>query len=105
MSMRFTTVVALNLVLLGGTAVAARKHAASYQRVGAYTLGGEGGWDYVTYDPTSNRLFIAHGTEFVVADAASGKKQHSAAAAANPFPSTAELVTLNTESRRERSYP
>ena len=26
-----------------------------------FTLGGEGGWDYLTYDPAGNRLFVAHG--------------------------------------------
>ena len=45
-----------------------------YRQAAAYTLGGEGGWDYVTYDPAGNRLFVAHGKEVLVVDAASGKK-------------------------------
>jgi len=52
----------------------APKAAPSYQQAAVYTLGGEGGWDYVAYDPDGNRLFIAHGKEIMVADAASGKK-------------------------------
>ncbi len=31
-------------------------------------LAGEGGWDYLTYDPGSARLFIAHGTRVEVID-------------------------------------
>jgi len=53
---------------------AAQTPNAPYQQVGKYTLGGDGGWDYVTYDPDANRLFIAHGTSFMVVDAASGNK-------------------------------
>jgi YVTN family beta-propeller protein len=45
----------------------------SFQKVNTYALGGEGGWDYVAFDPASNRLFIAHNKEILVADAASGK--------------------------------
>jgi YVTN family beta-propeller protein len=45
-----------------------------YKQVGKYVLGGEGGWDYVTYDPEGNRLFIAHGTSIVVVNAADGSK-------------------------------
>jgi DNA-binding beta-propeller fold protein YncE len=39
-----------------------------YQQIGTYLLGGEGEWDYVTYDPTYNRLFIAHGYNVLVVD-------------------------------------
>src|SRR5262245_36457630 len=38
------------------------------------TLGGEGGWDYLTYDPAGNRLFVTHGTHVVVVDPVSGKQ-------------------------------
>jgi hypothetical protein len=30
--------------------------------ISTYKLGGEGGWDYLTIDPDSRRVFIAHGT-------------------------------------------
>jgi YVTN family beta-propeller protein len=39
-----------------------------YRQIGTYLLGGEGEWDYVTYDPTYNRLFIAHGYNVLVVD-------------------------------------
>lgn len=37
------------------------------------SLGGEGGWDYLTYDPDSGRLFISRATHVIVVDPASGK--------------------------------
>ncbi len=44
-----------------------------YKQVGTYPLPGDGGWDYLTYDTTSNRIFIAHGTSILVVDP-EGKK-------------------------------
>jgi YVTN family beta-propeller protein len=49
-------------------------HAATYHQVAKYTLGGEGGWDYLTLDPDANRIFIAHNKEILVVDANSGKQ-------------------------------
>ena len=45
-----------------------------YKQVAKYNLGGEGGWDYLKYDPDGNRVFIAHGTSILVVDAANGNK-------------------------------
>ncbi len=45
-----------------------------YQQTHKFNLGGEGGWDYLTYDPDGNRLFIAHGMSVLVVDAATGKQ-------------------------------
>lgn len=39
-----------------------------YKQVGTYSLPGDGGWDYLTYDASSNRIFIAHGTSILVVD-------------------------------------
>jgi DNA-binding beta-propeller fold protein YncE len=36
-------------------------------------LGGEGGWDYLTFDPDSRRLYISRATHVIVIDPASGK--------------------------------
>ncbi|MBZ5522572.1 MAG: YncE family protein [Acidobacteriia bacterium] len=33
-----------------------------------FTLGGDGGWDYLTYDPVGKRLFISRGTHVMVVD-------------------------------------
>lgn len=62
---------ALVLVLLSFSCFA---FAGSYHQVAKYTLGGEGGWDYLTFDPDGNRVFIAHNKEILVVDANSGKK-------------------------------
>jgi YVTN family beta-propeller protein len=37
-----------------------------------YVLGGEGGWDYLTYDPSGKRLFISRGTHVMVVDPSKG---------------------------------
>ena len=47
---------------------------APYKQLDKYSLEGEGGWDYLTFDPDGNRLFIAHSNSFLVVDANSGKK-------------------------------
>src|SRR5450755_5188268 len=36
-------------------------------------LGGEGGWDYLTYDNEGHRLFITRGTHVMVVDSATLK--------------------------------
>src|SRR5215475_14016549 len=46
----------------GGRAVAQR-----------WQLGGDGGWDYLTLDATSRRLYVTRGDRVVVVDADSGK--------------------------------
>jgi len=44
-----------------------------YHLIKKIPLGGEGGWDYLTFDPGSKRLFISRATHVMVLDAASGK--------------------------------
>jgi YVTN family beta-propeller protein len=34
------------------------------------TVGGEGGWDYLSVDPAAHRLYVSHGNEVVVIDTA-----------------------------------
>jgi YVTN family beta-propeller protein len=38
-----------------------------------WTIGGTGGWDYLTADPTTHRLYIAHMTRVDVVDTTDGK--------------------------------
>ena len=52
------------LLLSGGTA---------YQVVARYPVPGTGGWDYVTLDNASRRLYLSHATQVDVLDADSGK--------------------------------
>ncbi|MDG0831671.1 YncE family protein [Pelomonas saccharophila] len=46
--------------------------AADFQVLQRYTLGGEGGWDYLSYDAPSHRLFIARGQHVQVVDPRTG---------------------------------
>jgi DNA-binding beta-propeller fold protein YncE len=44
-----------------------------YHLVKTVKLGGTGGWDYLTVDSATHRLFISRGTHFMVVDLAEGK--------------------------------
>ena len=45
-----------------------------YQQTAKWTIGGEGGWDYLTLSPAGDRLFVAHGSKIEVIDPANGNK-------------------------------
>jgi len=45
----------------------------SYHVARSYTLGGDGGWDYLALDTVGHRLFIAHQDRITVVDPDSGK--------------------------------
>jgi DNA-binding beta-propeller fold protein YncE len=47
--------------------------APGYHVIKTYKLGGDGGWDYLTLDADSRRLFISRATHVMVIDADSGK--------------------------------
>lgn len=59
----------LMLALTAGVSAASP----SYKQVAKFTVGGEGGWDYITFDADGQRLFIAHNKTIEVVDATSGK--------------------------------
>jgi DNA-binding beta-propeller fold protein YncE len=59
----------LLLLLLVSAAFAA----SGYHLLKKIPLGGEGGWDYLTFDPGAGRLYIARATHVIVLDAGSGK--------------------------------
>ncbi len=59
------------LLLLAVSCLAA--DAPQYRLLHRHTLGGDGGWDYLTLDPESRRLYIARATRVMVVDADSGK--------------------------------
>jgi len=58
-------------LMLAAAAIAAVPAAAqkSFKLVDRAKLGGEGGWDYLTFDPDANRVFITRGTHVMVVDA------------------------------------
>jgi DNA-binding beta-propeller fold protein YncE len=65
------TLALITPVLLVSALLAQTPH---YRQTATFTVGGQGGWDYVTYDPVQNRLFIAHNDAVLVVDASSGKE-------------------------------
>ena len=79
MSLIRTTVLRLTsaaLLLSGGTGVALAARTAAdpgYSIVERWTIGGEGGWDYLTIDPPRHRLFISRGDHVDVLDVSTGK--------------------------------
>jgi DNA-binding beta-propeller fold protein YncE len=62
----------LTFVSLAVLAAAAFAPAAHYEVKQKYVLGGDGGWDYLTYDSAGKRLFISRGTHVMVVDPAKG---------------------------------
>lgn len=58
----------LNSSLLANSSV--QDHYKLLQKI---TLGGDGGWDYLTFDPDTRRLFISRSTHVMVVDADTGK--------------------------------
>ena len=59
-----------SLLVFSVSALAAAPH---YQLGHKYVLGGDGGWDYLTFDPTGKRLFISRATRVQVVDTTNGK--------------------------------
>jgi hypothetical protein len=64
-------VFALVTLLFGTSVLAQSPH---YHQVAKFTIGGEGGWDYVTYDPVQDRIFVAHNDAVLVVNASNGKR-------------------------------
>jgi YVTN family beta-propeller protein len=65
--MRRQPIVLLVVACMCATAVKAFAPA-QYQVKQKYVLGGEGGWDYLTFDAAGKRLFISRGTHVMVVD-------------------------------------
>jgi YVTN family beta-propeller protein len=63
-----------SLLLFPGIALNAQPKSSSsgYHVIKQVKLGGEGGWDYLTFDAKSNRLYISRSTHVMVVDADSG---------------------------------
>jgi hypothetical protein len=61
------------LLMFAGVSMAFSQ-APLYRQTAKFEIGGDGGWDYITHDSSSNRLFVGHSTEITVVDVATGKK-------------------------------
>src|SRR5262252_9726823 len=58
------------VMLLASTALLAQS--AMYRISQTYTLGGDGGWDYIVPDPPTHRLFIGRANRVMVVDEEKG---------------------------------
>ncbi|HTV58106.1 MAG TPA: YncE family protein [Verrucomicrobiae bacterium] len=47
--------------------------ASGYHLLRKYSLPGDGGWDYLAFDPSTRRLFISHSTKVLVVNVDTGK--------------------------------
>ena len=59
--------------LLMSLCIAPALSAQAYEVTHTYTVGGDGGWDYVTADGPNHRLFIGRGNRVVVVDMNTGR--------------------------------
>jgi len=75
--MRMTNVRRILLVMLLASSAVWAQSASLYKQVAKFQVGGEGGWDYITYDPDGDRVFVGHSNEITVVDANTGKKTGS----------------------------
>ena len=64
-------VMAVTLVVLAGRLPARAQTGWEVEKI--FHIGGEGGWDYLTVDPETHRLFVPRSTHTMVIDSASGK--------------------------------
>ena len=60
-------------MFLGLAALCAAADAPGFKVTKKYSIPGEGGFDYIMFDSSSNRLYVSHGTKVDVLDADSGK--------------------------------
>ncbi|HEY3349655.1 MAG TPA: YncE family protein [Thermoanaerobaculia bacterium] len=60
-------------LVLAAPGRAAEPPTAGHRVVASFAVGGDGGWDYLTVDAASRRVFISRGTHVAVIDADSGK--------------------------------
>lgn len=71
MRMMIFIVLALTLLLFAGLSTALAQ--TDWAVVKTFQIGGQGGWDYVTVDPQTHRLYVPRTTHTMVIDGESGK--------------------------------
>jgi len=81
----------------GAPSPAAAPSASHYHLLKKLPLGGEGGWDYLTLDSASRRLYVSRGTRVAVIDADSG-------AAVGEIPGTAGVHGVALVPDAHRGY-
>src|SRR6266852_59570 len=60
-------------IVLALSALCVAAEAPGFKVTKKYPVPGDGGFDYIVFDSSSNRLYVSHGTEVDVLDADSGK--------------------------------
>jgi len=60
-------------LFIGFSVIGIAQSSSGYHVVKKIAVGGEGGWDYITYDARSHRLFASHGTKVEVISTDSDK--------------------------------
>lgn len=72
--MKKTASLLICLILFGsGIRLNAQTNSSEYKIVNKFQIEGDGGWDYLTADDSTGRLFISHGTIVQVVDSKTGK--------------------------------
>ena len=69
----YLLIVCICISMLSITARAQSSASAQYHLIKKIAVGGEGGWDYLTIDDNSHRLYISRGTHVMVLDVDSGQ--------------------------------
>jgi YVTN family beta-propeller protein len=63
----------ISILLIFLATIGNAKTGSGYHLTKKIAVGGEGGWDYLTFDSRSHRLFVSHGTKVVVLNTDSDK--------------------------------
>jgi len=63
----------ITILLIGLSVIGIAQSSSGYHVVKKIAVGGEGGWDYITFDARSHRLFASHGTKVEVISTDSDK--------------------------------
>jgi len=66
--MRMSRVAAVLAVLTLSRPVPARAAEGPYRQLKEISIGGEGGWDYLSVDTAARRLYVSHATKVIVVD-------------------------------------
>jgi hypothetical protein len=69
----WATILATCVLLLSPGVFHAAPQNSGFRVIRSITLGGVGGWDYVTVDPDASRIYIPRGTHVMVLDEETGK--------------------------------
>jgi YVTN family beta-propeller protein len=72
LSVRLFLFTPLLLAVACAPTFAQQKSPSGYHVVKQFKLGGDGGWDYITFDAKGNRVFISRSTHVMVVDADTG---------------------------------